>query len=334
MTASPDPIPDPIPAGISAADRPMLGIAMMTGFCILAPLADGLTKFVGATVPLLLVVTVRFATQSLILAPLVARRGRGLRMTRRVFALTLLRTALHVTAIALLFIALQFLPLADAIAIVFVMPFMLLLLGRLVLGEEVGPRRLGACGVGFGGTLLVMQPSFLDVGAVVVLPLFVALLFALFMLITRAIARDTDAITLQAMSGVQASVVLIPLTLLLAGSGHPALGYVAPTGREWAILATMGVLGTVGHLLMTGALRHAPAATLAPMQYLEIPFATLIGWLMFRDLPDGLAALGIVVTVASGLYIVAREHRISRAPRPIPPLPDPLPERSPPSSRR
>ena len=63
---------------------------------------------------------------------------------------------------------------------------------------------------------------------------------------------------------------------------------------------------------MTGSLRYAPAATRAPMQYLEIPFATLIGWLIWTDLPDGLAAVGIAITVASGLYIVARERNLSR----------------------
>ena len=62
----------------------------------------------------------------------------------------------------------------------------------------------------------------------------------------------------------------------------------------------MGAVGTVAHLVMTWSLRFAPASTLAPMQYLEIPFATLIGWIIFRDLPDGLAAAGILVTIVDG----------------------------------
>jgi drug/metabolite transporter (DMT)-like permease len=75
------------------------------------------------------------------------------------------------------------------------------------------------------------------------------------------------------------------------------------------LLFLMGTVGTIAHLLMTWSLRFAPSATLAPMQYLEIPFATIIGWMIFRDLPNGLAALGIMVTVGAGLYVIWRERR-------------------------
>lgn len=317
-----------------AADRPLLGILLMTGFCVLAPLGDGMAKYLGAAIPVFQIVTIRFAMQGVMLMPLMGRGGRGWRMTRRVFWLTVLRTVVHVAGLWLLYASLQYLPLADAIAIVFVMPFMLLILGKFVLHEEVGPRRLAACGVGFIGTMLVIQPSFLEVGLVAVLPLLVALSFALFMMVTRLIARDTDAVTLQTYSGLMASAVMVPVLLLFIGSGNEIFAPVRATAFEWLILVAMGVAGTLGHLLMTGALRHAPAATLAPMQYLEIPFATLFGWLMFQDLPDGLAALGIVITVASGLYIVARERRLSRVKEPTPPQPMPLPERSPASARR
>ena len=73
-----------------------------------------------------------------------------------------------------------------------------------------------------------------------------------------------------------------------------------------------GIIGSFAHLLMTWSLRYAPSATLAPMQYLEIPFATFIGWLIFRDLPNGLAAIGIMITIAAGLYIVLRERGVAQ----------------------
>ncbi|MEM7321422.1 MAG: DMT family transporter, partial [Pseudomonadota bacterium] len=80
----------------------------------------------------------------------------------------------------------------------------------------------------------------------------------------------------------------------------------------WLLLA-IGLLGTGAHLLMTWSLRYAPSATLAPMQYLEIPIATLFGWLIFSDLPNGLASLGICVTISAGLYIILREHSTARS---------------------
>ena len=295
-------------------DRPFLGILLMLGFCVLAPLGDSLAKVLGDTVSLGQLILTRFGVQAVILVPLVVVMGGTLRMTRRIAALTALRTVLHMVGIGAMFTSLRFLPLADAIAIAFVMPFIMLLLGKYVLGEDVGPHRLIACVIGFAGTLLVVQPNFAQVGAPALLPLLVAVVFALFMLVTRQIAREVDPITLQANSGLLALVILLPLLAVFAQV--PALSLALPVGNEWSLLALLGILGTLAHLVMTWSLRFAPSATLAPMQYLEIPIATVIGWLIFRDLPNGLAALGIAVTIAAGLYVILREQRLSRLPAP------------------
>ena len=291
------------------ADRPVLGIMLMLGFCLLAPMGDAVAKLLGDTIPLAQLLLVRFAAQAVLLLPLVIWGGRTLRMTPRMFRLTLLRTILHIIGIGAMFTALRFLPLADAIAIAFVMPFILLLLGKTVLNEQVGPRRLIACIIGFVGTLLVIQPSFAQVGAPAMLPLLVALVFALFMLTTRQIAKETDPIALQAMSGLIGAPILLVLTLAGQWADLPAASIILPNTREVMMLLTIGLLGTGAHLFMTWSLRYAPSATLAPMQYLEIPVATLIGWLIFRDLPDGSAALGIAITIGAGFYIIYREHR-------------------------
>ncbi|MCE8510357.1 DMT family transporter [Ruegeria pomeroyi] len=295
------------------ADRPLLGIVLMLGFCVLAPMGDALAKLLGGTMPTIQLLLVRFAIQAVVLMPLVQVTGRPWQLRGQLLRLTALRTALHITGIWAMFTALRYLPLADAIAIAFVMPFIMLLLGKYVLGEEVGPRRLGTCIVGFVGTLLVIQPSFAEVGLPALLPLLVAVVFALFMLVTRQLAKDTDPIALQAVSGVMASLVLAPVLLLGHLSGVEALTFVAPSGETIWLLLSIGLLGTAAHLLMTWSLRYAPSATLAPMQYLEIPVATAIGWLIFRDLPNGLAALGILITMAAGLYVILREQATARS---------------------
>ncbi len=294
-------------------DRPVFGIVLMLGFCVLAPLGDSMAKLLGETTPLGLLVLVRFAIQAAILIPLIAVTGRPWRMRGRVLRLTLIRTVLHIIGITAMFSALQFLPLADAIAIAFVMPFIMLLLGRYVLQEEVGPRRLIACIVGFIGTLLVIQPSFAEVGLPALLPLIVAVVFALFMLVTRQIAKETDPVSLQAVSGVFATVLLLPVVLWGTNAGIWELSLIIPSGNTHWLLLAIGVLGTVAHLLMTWSLRYAPSATLAPMQYLEIPVATLIGWLIFHDLPDGIAAIGILITIGAGLYVILRERATARS---------------------
>lgn len=294
------------------ADRPVLGILLMLGFCVLAPLGDSIAKLLGGTVPLLQLLMVRFGVQAVLLAPLIMLSGRSLRMSRRVFWLTVARTLLHIVGVGAMFLSLQFLPLADAVAIAFVMPFIMLLLGRFVLHEEVGGRRLAACAVGFVGTLLVIQPSFSEVGAPALLPLLVAVDFALFMLVTRQIAKQVDPVSLQAVSGGMAIALLLAFYALTTAAGVLETRLVTPDLSTGALLAAIGVVGTLAHLLMTWSLRFAPSATLAPMQYLEIPVATIIGFLVFADLPNGLAALGIVITICAGLYVVYREHSVAR----------------------
>lgn len=298
-------------------DRPLLGISLMLGFCIIAPLADALAKLLGASMSIGFLVSVRIAVQIILLAPLVWWLGVPWNLSPRVLRLASIRGILHIAGIALMFLSLRYLPLADAVAIAFVMPFIMLLLGHYVLHEEVGTRRVIACCVGFIGTLLVMQPSFAEVGWPATLPLGVALVFALFMLVTRQVAKEIDPMALQVVSGMAGLAVLIPL-MMLGGFVSAELAMTDLDGRTWGLLLAMGVLGTVGHLLMTWSLRFAPAATLAPMQYIEIPMAALLGWLIFQDFPDGLALIGIAVTISAGLYIIAREQSVSRPPPPAP----------------
>ncbi|MEO0402092.1 MAG: DMT family transporter [Pseudomonadota bacterium] len=293
-------------------DRPLLGILLMLGFCIVAPMGDAVAKLLGQSVPLGQLLFVRFAIQAMILLPIVWLGRRAWRMRGRILGLTALRTALHIFGIGAMFMALRYLPLADAVAIAFVMPFLMLLLGKYVLGEVVGSRRLYACIVGFVGTLLVVQPSFAEVGWPAFLPLIVAVNFSIFMLVTRQIAKETDPIGLQAVSGIMAIVIMGPLLWASQTSSIAPLVMIAPDSTEWALLAAIGILGTLAHLLMTWSLRYAPSATLAPMQYLEIPVATVIGLLIFRDLPNGLASVGICITIGAGLYIVLRERSIAR----------------------
>ncbi len=293
-------------------DRPLLGILLMAAFCVLAPFTDAMAKLLGDTVPVIQILTIRFAIQLIILLPIVLITRRDLRMSKRTLALLFLRAILHIIGIGAMFLSLIYLPLAEALAIAFVEPFLLLLLASLILKEHIGPHRLSACALGFVGTLFVIQPSFTDVGAVALLPLVVAVAFAGFMIVTRQLTVNSDPVTLQAISGGMALITLLIILWLASSSSIPALTLISPTGPDWVLLIALGVLGTFAHLIMTWSLKYAPTATLAPVQYLEIPFATLIGWMIFADFPNGLAAIGILITIAAGLYIVLRERRLAQ----------------------
>ena len=113
-----------------AQDRPLLGILLMLGFCLVAPMGDAVAKLLGESIPLGQLLLVRFGVQAIILIPLVWATRRAWRMRGRVLRLTFVRTLLHIIGIGAMFTALQYLPLADAVAIAFVMPFIMLLLGK------------------------------------------------------------------------------------------------------------------------------------------------------------------------------------------------------------
>ncbi|MBK5927820.1 DMT family transporter [Rhodobaculum claviforme] len=304
------------------ADRPLLGVVLMLAFCIVIPMSDGFAKMVTDSVPVLQIVAMRFVLGSILILPIIWATGRSLRLPPGTLGPALARTACHVGAFVALLAALVHLPLAETMAIVFIQPFLMLLLGWALMGETVGPRRLAACVAGFAGTLMVIQPSFVQAGWVVVLPLLTAVGFTGFMLFTRRIAKACDPLALQAISGLLALPMLLPFLILGPLAGLPDLAPVWPDARAWGLLWAIAGFATVAHLLMTVALRLAPAATLAPIQYMELPVTVAVGWWLFRDFPDGLALTGIAVIGVAGLYMVHRERQISMAiiasARPVP----------------
>ena len=218
-------------------------------------------------------------------------------------SLVILRSVLHLVAITFFFLSLRYLPLADAVAIAYVLPFLILGVGWFT-GDLASPLTLGLCLLGFVGTLMVVQPSFAEVGWPTLLPIAVAVLFTGFMFITHKISKHIEPIDLQAANGVCAMVILLPIALLGGALEIPTLMMVPVSNVELWYLIGLVVLGTLAHLMMTWALRFASAPTVAPVQYLEIPFAALYGWLIFKDLPNVLSAIGILVTIIAGLLVV------------------------------
>jgi len=290
------------------ADRPIIGILFMMGFCLLAPMGDAAAKIIALTTPLVMLLLARYTVQALLPIPLIIASRRRIGMSWRVLRVIVARSAVHIAGVATMYTALRYLPLADALAIAFVYPFIMLVMGHLFLGEQVGIRRIGACAFGFAGTLMIIQPSFAAVGWPALLPLLVAFLFASLVLMTRQIAKDYDPICLQAASGLTSTLMLVLLWLAFYNLGLADLQITAVTGLQAVCLVLVGLFGTLSHLSMNYAVRFAPSATLAPMQYIELPVATSIGWLIFGELPNGLAAVGISMSVASGLAVIYFEH--------------------------
>ncbi|MDO9524375.1 MAG: DMT family transporter [Gemmobacter sp.] len=303
----------------SYTDRILPGVALMLGFCLFAPLIDTAAKLASATVPVGQITTARYVVQAALMLPIALVLGPGLRLTRRGLMLVTLRALVSILATFTFVWAVSVMPIADALAIAFVEPFILLFLGRLMFGDEVGPRRIGASVVGFGGALLVIQPSLAAFGWVALMPLSTALFFALYMLVTRQMSREMHPVPMQFHTAWVGMILCLPLMAIGALTGTESLGLVMPQGTAWAYLVAVGAAATVSHMFMTYALKFAPSATLAPLHYLEIVSAVALGYWVFGDFPKPLTWAGIAVIVASGLFIIHRERLTARSRlRPVP----------------
>lgn len=293
-------------------DRILTGVALMLGFCLTAPLLDVAAKLASHSIPVGQITTARFVVQCALMAPFLWVMDLSPRVARGQWMALFCRALFLLVATFCFIAAISVMPLADALAIVFVAPFIVLLVGKFYLGEDVGARRVGAAIVGFVGVLFVIQPSFAAFGAVALFPLGTAVAFAFYILVTRGLSRKVHPVTLQFHTGLIASLMCYPLMMLAQGSGSELLDPVWPIGIAWLWLLGVGFFATLSHIMMTYALSMAPSATLAPLQYLELPVATLFGYLVFQDFPNSLSLIGIVVIICAGLYMIHRERVTAR----------------------
>lgn len=228
--------------------------------------------------------------------------------------LNLLRGMLHGAASLLFFVAVKYMPLADVFAIYFVEPFMLAALSAIFLGDRVDWRRWLAIAVGFGGAMIVIQPSFEIFGLKALLPVACAFLFALYLFMNRAIGEADSPLTMQTMAGIGGTVFMAVSLWTGSTLGNPDFAPSLPT--SWLGLVLLLILGSISgyaHMLVVRAFRLAPLSLLAPFQYFEIISATVLGYALFGDFPNASKWLGILIIVGSGLFIIWRERAQSRS---------------------
>ncbi|MCB2110024.1 MAG: DMT family transporter [Defluviimonas sp.] len=300
---------------MNPTDRILPGVALMIAFCILAPLIDVASKLAAQGVPVGVIVFGRGLVQAVLMLPVLLVMALPLRLPARDLPLVTFRAALLVGSTYCFVAAVRVMPIADALAIVFVEPFIILLIGKIAFSEEVGPRRLMACTVGFAGSLLVIQPSFAAFGPVALFPLGTAVCFAFYILVTRHLSRRQHPVAMQFHTALLAALLCLPLLAFGTAADLAPIRFDLPQGIFWLWCFCVGLAATVSHMAMTYALKLAPSSTLAPLHYLEIVTASLLGYVFFGDFPDTLTWTGIGIIVASGLYIIFRERRLARAER-------------------
>lgn len=293
------------------ADHVLLGVVLMLGFCLTAPMLDVCAKLASDAIPVGQITAARFALQIVLMAPVCVAMGLSFKMNGMFAALTL-RAALLALSTYFFIAAIEKMPLADALAIVFVLPFIVMLIGKYFYGEEVGPKRIMAALVGFIGVLMVIQPSFTLFGLVALYPLGTAFSFAGYVIVTRHLRGKLNTIMMHFHTGWIATLICLPPLLIGAATDLPMFDPVWPDPYNWALLVGVGLFATISHMMMTFALTFAPSSTLAPLQYLEIPVATIMGWFVFSDFPNNMALIGIAIIIGAGLYMIHREQQAAR----------------------
>ena len=298
----------------ASTDSSVKGMALMAGCMIVLPMMDAIAKYMATfeTMSPGQVTFYRFFFQLVVLTPLFFMTVGSLKAVRRPW-MNLLRGALHASASLMFFTAVKYMPLADVFAIYFVEPFMLTIMSALFLGEKVGWRRWLAILVGFGGAMIVIQPSFEIFGWMSLLPVACAALFTLYLFLNRALGDVDSPLTMQMMSGIGGTALMGVVLVIGSQAGIADFEMSLPASSlGLVLLIVLGSLSGYVHLLVVRAFRLASVSLLAPFQYFEIISATVLGYLLFADFPTPSKWLGIVIIVASGLFIIWREQRQSR----------------------
>ena len=287
------------------------GVLLMIAFCLVVPLLDVFSKLAAERIPVAQITTARFLLQSLFMCPVLFYLGKSFSVPIALLPMLFLRAVFLIFSTFFFVTAISVMPLADALAIVFIEPFIILLFGKFVLRETVGVRRLGACLIGFVGVLLVIQPSFAAFGYVAFLPLIVAFSFAFYMLITRSLSTKVDVVSMQFQTANLGAIICVPVLVLGGAFSIEALTYVRPAPLFALWLVGVGFFASFSHFLMSLALQYAPSSTLAPLHYIELVMAGVLGYLIFSDVPNTFALCGMVIVILSGLYVVYRERMLN-----------------------
>ena len=283
----------------------LLGIAFLVAAVACFATLDTTTKYVSASVPLLMALWFRYAFQA-VATTAVVWPGRGRRVLRTQHPrFQFLRGALLFTSSLLAFFSLKFMPVGEFTAIVMITPLVITLLAATSLGERVSPLRWLLVAGGFTGTLVIIRPGGEGFDWTLLLPLGLVACNAWFQVLTSKLARTEDPVTMHFYTGWVGT--------LLASLALPFVWSTPGSWSAWAALVLMGSAATVGHFLLILAYARAPAATLMPYLYAQIGFAMLGGWLVFSHVPDGWSLLGMALVAAcgaAGAWLTVRESRV------------------------
>ena len=264
---------------------------------------DTQAKYLTQTLPSLQIVWFRQLGLLAGVLIMLAIQGMSILQTSNL-KLQITRGVLAGSSAAIFIIAIRYVPLADAVAVSFVAPFLVTILGALVLKEKVGIRRWIAVSIGFVGMLIVVRPGLGVVHPAAGLVLLAAGFFAMRQILSRFLSGSDRIRTTVAYTAIFSTALLtLPLAFV----------WVTPTTPlEWGLLVGMSIMAAVAETCVIKALEVAESVALAPVHYSLLIWGTMYGYFVFGQLPDGWTWLGAVIIMATGIYTIHRESVVAK----------------------
>lgn len=283
---------------VEASEIPLFGIALLISGTALAALVDAIAKYLGAELTVAQIVWSRYAFGLPPLIPLLFFHMRPGEIRRYFGPLELLRAGSMLAMAILYFTAIQFMPLADALGLLFLYPLLATGLAILFLGERVSIVVVALSVISFIGALLVIRPGFGEVNLGAIFAALSALAVAISIVINRKLAGKTPVFAGLVVATVFGFVLSTPVVPFF---------WIAPSAGQWALLVAVGVLSSLVTWLLFSAFLHGPASVIAPFGYSEIIVATALGYFIFGDFPDVWSLVGIGVICFAGIVMAMRK---------------------------
>jgi len=281
------------------ADRPFRGIALILASTVFLGASDVTAKYLSSTLPSIEIAWIRFLVFALIMVPAMVPGSPFYAMRTPRSAFQLLR-GVALLASSLFFISgLRFLPIAEASATGFVAPLFVTALSIVFLGERVGLRRWLATAAGLIGVLIILRPGTSAFHPAAFFPLVSALAWACTLIMTRLMSGRERAATIMTYSSIAGVCILTAMVPLV---------WVAPSWHDVLFGIFIGVASTAGQWIVVLAFRYADASVLAPFSYTQLLWVSILGFLVFGEVPDAWTVTGAAFIVASGLYTAHRER--------------------------
>jgi len=281
------------------ADRPFKGIALVLASTIFLGISDVTAKYLSATLPSIEIAWIRFLVFAIIMTPAMMPGSPLYALHTNRLGLHLVRGAALLGSSLFFISGLRFLPIAEASATGFVAPLFVTALSIIFLGEKVGLRRWIATAVGLIGVIIILRPGTGAFHPAAFFPLVSALAWACTLIMTRMMSGTERAITTMTYSSIAGLLILSALVPFV---------WVTPTWHDIAFGILIGVASTAGQWIVVLAFRYADASVLAPFSYTQLLWVSVLGFLVFGEVPDVYTITGAAFIVASGLYTAHRER--------------------------